>query len=183
MTIAAKLLTADDLWNMPGNGEGYELVQGELRPMAPSGQDHSSIGVNLLIPLGAFVKEKKLGRVTTADGGYLINRTPDTVRAPDIGFVRSDRLPNGRSTLKYFPGPPDLAVEIISPHDVYADVDEKVREFLDAGTRLVWVVNPRRQSVTIFRNDNTITALRPTDTLSGEEVLPGFSMIVSEIFS
>jgi Uma2 family endonuclease len=126
MTIAAKLLTADDLWNMPANGDGHELVLGELRPMSPSGYDHSTIGVNLLIPLGTFVKAQKLGRLTSADGGYILSLNPDTVRAPDIGFVTADRLPHGRPPLQYFPAHPDLAVEIISPHDIYDEVDEKV---------------------------------------------------------
>ncbi|HVS71988.1 MAG TPA: Uma2 family endonuclease [Phycisphaerae bacterium] len=182
MTIAAKLLTADDLWNMPGNGDGYELVMGELRPMPPSGQQHSSIGARLVIRIGAFVEKQHLGIITTADGGYILHRNPDTVRAPDVGFVTTDRLPNGRTAQKWFPGHPDLAVEIISPTDVYGDVDEKVQEFLDAGTRLVWVVNPRHKTVTVFRNDTTITALGPGDQLSGESVLPGFTLAISEIF-
>ncbi|HVX85783.1 MAG TPA: Uma2 family endonuclease [Phycisphaerae bacterium] len=182
MTIAAKLLTADDLWNMPGNGDGYELVLGELRPMPPSGQQHSSIGVTIITALQLFVKVHKLGKVTGPDGGYILHRNADTVRAPDVGFVTADRLPNGRTAQKWFPGHPDLAVEIISPTDVYGDVDEKVQEFLDAGTRLVWVVNPRHKTVTVFRNDNSITALGPTDQLSGESVLPGFTLTVSEIF-
>lgn len=183
MTMTAKLVTADDLWNMPGNGEGHELVEGELRPMPPSGHEHSAIGVRILVRIAQFVEAHGLGKVTGADGGYILRRNPDTVRAPNVGFVSAERLPKGRPAQKYFPGHPDLAVEIISPGDVHADVDEKVKEFLDAGTRLVWVVNPRRKSVTVFRGDNSITALRSTDTLSGEAVLPGFSMVVSEIFT
>ena len=181
-TINTSLLTANDLWNMPGHGEGYELVLGELRTMAPSGYEHSSVGVDLATALNAFVKSNTLGKFTGADGRYVLRKNPDTVRAPDIGFVRADRLPNGRATQKYFPGAPDLAVEIISPHDVYEEVEDKVKEFLEAGTRMVWVINPRRRSVTVFRSDNSITALRTSDTLSGEDVIPGFSLAVSEIF-
>ena len=182
-TISTSLLTATDLWNMPGHGDGYELVFGELRTMAPSGQEHSNISYDLGIALHAFVKSHKLGKLTGADGGYVLHKNPDTVRAPDIGFVKADRLPNGKATQKYFPGAPDLAVEIISPHDVYAEVEDKVKEFLEAGTRIVWLINPRRKSITIFRNDNSITALRTTDTLSGEDVIPGFSLPVTEVFA
>ncbi len=183
MTIQTRLLTADDLWNMPDNGAGYELLRGELIPMPPSGQEHSNISVNLVVPLGAFVKAHRLGKITGADGGYLLHQNPDSVRAPDIGFVQTSRLLQGKATKKYFDGAPDLAVEVISPNDVYDTVDEKVREFLDAGTRLVWVINPRRQTVTIFRADNTITALRDNDSLSGEDVLPGFSILIAELFA
>ena len=182
MTTITGLLTANDLWNMPGHGEGYELVLGELRTMAPSGLEHSTIGVDLITTLNAFVRSNKLGKISGADGGYILHRNPDTVRAPDIDFVQTDRLPNGKTPQKYFPGPPDLAVEIISPSDVYEDVEDKVKEFLEAGTRIVWVINPRRKSITIFRGDNSITALRTADTLSGEDVIPGFSLPVSEIF-
>ena len=183
MTTSTSLLTATDLWNMPGHGEGYELVLGELRPMPPSGQEHSIIGLDLATMLNAFVKSNKLGKITGADGGYILHKAPDTVRAPDIGFVKVDRLPNGKATQKYFPGPPDLAVEIISPHDVYEEVEDKVEEFLEAGTRIVWGINPRRKSITIFRGDNSITALRAADILSGEDVIPGFSLPISEIFA
>lgn len=182
-TISTSLLTATDLWNMPGHGEGYELVLGELRTMAPSGCEHSSIGADLITTLNSFVRSRKLGKITGGDGGYVLRKNPDTVRAPDIGFIQADRLPNGKPTQEYFPGAPDLAVEIISPHDVYAEVEDKVKEFLEAGTRIVWLINPRRKSITIFRADNSITALRTTDTLSGEDVIPGFSLPVTEVFA
>ncbi len=182
MTIATRILTVDDLWNMPGNGEGFELVKGELRPMPPSGHEHSTIGVNLITRINTFVQSKKLGKVTGADGGYVIESAPDTVRAPDIGFVQASRLPGGKRTTKFFKGAPDLAVEIVSPDDAYQDIDEKVKEYLEAGVRLVWVVNPRRKSVSVFRADNTISSLRPADVLSGEAVLLGFEIVVSDIF-
>jgi Uma2 family endonuclease len=183
MSTIAKLLTAEDLWNMPGNGAGFELIDGELHPMAPSGQEHSNVGVNLVTLINAFVRKNRLGIVTGPDGGYILKHDPETVRVPDIGFVRSDRLPKGKATPKYFNGAPDLVVEIISPTDSYQDLDEKVQQYLEHGVKLVWVVTPRTRTITVFRIGNTITALHTTGVLSGEDVLPGFSANIAELFS
>jgi Uma2 family endonuclease len=178
-----RLLTAEDLWNMPDNGKGYELIRGELHPMAPAGQEHSNLGIVLGSLLHAFVRKNQLGAVTGSDGGYILAKSPETVRAPDLGFVRQERLAGGRTTAKYFEGAPDLAVEIISPTDSYQDIDEKVQEFLDAGTKLVWVVSPKKKTITIYRSNQKMALItKPGDVLEGEDVLPGFSVRLDEIF-
>lgn len=183
MTTQTRLLTAEDLWKMPGNGAGFELIDGELHPMAPSGQEHSNVGVNLITLINGFVRTGHLGIVTGPDGGYILKHDPETVRVPDIGFVRSERLLKGKATPKYFDGSPDLVVEIVSPTDSYQDLDEKVQQYLEHGVKLVWVVTPRTRAVTVFRADKSITALQSTGILSGEDVLPGFSANIAELFS
>ena len=123
-----------------------------------------------------------MGAVTAAEPDYIIARNPDSVLAPDIGFVRKDRiLVSGRS-VKFWPGAPDLAVEVLSPSDSALEVDEKTAEYLTAGTALVWVVNPKRRTVAIHRADRTVSLLSDGDVLDGEDVLPGFRFPVAEIF-
>lgn len=182
MSATTQLLTAEDLWNLPSHGRRSELVRGELREMAPAGFDHGSVTGRLTIRLGHHVLENNLGEVLAAETGFIVARDPDTVRAPDIAFVRQDRIPKGGRPVKYWSGAPDLAVETMSPSDTVLDVDEKVQEWLAAGTRVVWVLNPRQRTVKVFRSGNTVQMLQNTDTLDGEEVVPGFQISVAEIF-
>lgn len=183
MSTATQLLTADDLWNMSDHGGHVELVKGELRPMSPAGFGHGSVSMNLSAPLHQFVRARKLGIVVAAETGFIIARDPDTVRAPDAAFVGTDRIPASGVPLKFWVGPPDLAIETMSPSDTVYDVDEKVREWLAAGTRLVWVLNPRQQTVTTYRPDNTARILGVGDTLDGGDVVPGFQIPVAELFA
>jgi Uma2 family endonuclease len=182
MSTGTQLLTAEDLWQMPDHGGHHELVRGELRPISPAGFDHGSVSMNLSGPLHQFVRSRKLGIVVTAETGFILARDPDTVRAPDAAFVRQDRIPESGRPSKFWIGPPDLAVETMSPDDTVFDVDEKVREWVAAGARLVWVINPRHQTVTIYRPDNTAKILGVTDTLDGMDVVPGFQIAVAELF-
>ena len=181
MAVTEKLMTADDLLNMPSDGFRYELVRGELRQMAPAGQGHRGIAINITVPLGAHVKKQNLGRVYAAETGFVLASEPDTVRAPDTAFVRKERVVD-LGLKGYFPGAPDLVVEVISPNDVYAEVEEKVAEWLSAGTELVIVVNPRQRTVRVHRSLTAITVLTEDDVLDGGEVVPGWQLPVKEIF-
>jgi Uma2 family endonuclease len=182
MATVTILLTADDLWNLPSDGKRHELVKGELLTMPPAGFEHGSLESRLTTRLYVFVDGKRLGVVVCGDTGFVLERDPDTLRAPDIAFVRQERVVAKGITKKYWEGPPDLAIEIISPTDTYYEVDEKVEQWLEAGTELVWIVNPRRKTVTIHRKDQNPVVLKEADTLTGEPVLPGFSLPVREIF-
>lgn len=182
MQNAIQLLTADDLWNMPDHGGHVELVRGELRPMSPAGFGHGSVTMNLSGPLHQFVRAGKLGIVVAAETGFIIGRVPDTVRAPDVAFVRQEALPPAGVPQKFWVGAPDLAVETMSPGDTVYEVDEKVHEWLAAGTKLVWVINPGQRIVTVYRPDNTATILASGDRLDGGDVVPGFAIPVAEIF-
>jgi Uma2 family endonuclease len=183
MSTAIQLLTAEDLWNMPDQGGHWELVKGELRPMSPAGSGHGAFSMNLSAPLHQFVRARKLGIVMAAETGFIIAHDPDTVRAPDAAFIRQDRVAATGVSVKFWVGAPDLAVETMSPSDTVYEVDQKVQEWLTAGTRLVWVINPQQQTVKVCRPDNTAKILGMTETLDGADVVPGFQISVAEIFS
>jgi Uma2 family endonuclease len=176
------LLTADDLWHLPKDGMRHELIKGVVYAMPPAGFEHGVVGINLSTPLDQHVKSNRLGLVVGGETGFLIATNPDTVRAPDIGFVCQGRIQTTGIPRQYWPGAPDLAVEIVSPNDRVFEVDDKVLEWLHAGAALVWVVNPRQRTVTVHRQGGTATLLTINDILSGEQVVPGFSMRVADIF-
>jgi Uma2 family endonuclease len=182
MTTTPQTLTAEDLWRMPDT-ERRELVKGELRIMAPAGFDHGAVITNLAFLLTQYVKANKLGLVLGAETGFILARDPDTVRGADIAFVSTARLPAGGRPIGYFPGAPDLAVEVVSPGDTLKEVEDKVDDYLVAGTPLVWVVNPRRRTVTIHRPQTPPAMLGERDSLTGDTVVPGFSCPVAEIFA
>lgn len=186
MTTTPQTLTAEDLWRMPDT-ERRELVKGELRTMAPAGFDHGAVIDNLQFLLSRHVRENHLGHVLGAETGFLLARNPDTVRGADIAFVSTARLPAGGRPLGYFPGPPDLAVEVVSPGDLAYEVEEKVAEYLQAGVPLVWIVNPPTRSVRIRRPKTSpngpAAELSGDDPITGEDILPGFSCKVSEFFA
>ena len=157
--------------------EGYEYVKGVLIPMPPTSGEHGDISTNLFLFLGPYVHENQLGRVYTSDTGFQIG---ERVLMPDIAFVSSARLPDDRR--KAFSIFPDLAVEIVSPTDVQYRVIEKAFTYLDAGTRLVWVIEPVAKTVTIYRSETDIKTLTREDTLTGEDIVEGFSCQVAQLF-
>lgn len=181
--------TAEELFRMPNDGAGYELVKGELRrkgdphKMSPTGFKHGTIVARLTVALGQYVEEHDLGEVTGAESGFKLASNPDTVRAPDVGFVRRERIPAGDLTEKFWPGAPDLAVEVISPNDNLNDVDEKVADYLDAGVRLVWLVNPKMRTVTEHQPNSEPRTLSESDTLDGADVVKGFQYSVAKLFA
>jgi Uma2 family endonuclease len=183
MATAATLMTAEEFWAMPRDGRRHELVHGEIVTMPPAGFEHGAIGGNLHAHLHNHVVIGSLGVVVGADTGFVVQRDPDTVRSPDIAFVGTKLLALHGKPKEFFPVAPDLAVEIVSPHDIYVEVEEKVQEWLDAGTMAVWVVNPRRKSVTVHTPNNHPVVLKLDDTLVGDPVLPGFTLPVRKIFS
>jgi Uma2 family endonuclease len=171
---AAQLLEATDLGPC-------ELVRGELIMMSPSGFQHGRIANRIAARLEWFVAKHSLGVVTTAEAGYQIGHDPDTVRAPDVAFVRTERIPSVEPK-GYYQGAPDLAVEVVSPGDRASDVLAKAQEWLAAGCRAVWVVDPKTSTVSVHRSPREITVLHQGDLLEGGEVLPGFSLPVGDIF-
>jgi Uma2 family endonuclease len=182
MNPTATLLTADDLFRLPSNGMRHELVKGELRTMPPAGFEHGAVGLNLAAPLGKHVNAKQLGIVVAAETGFIIERDPDTVRAPDIAFVSKERIEQMGVPKAYFPGAPDLAVEVVSPGDTMNEVDEKVELWLARGTTMVWVVNPKRKTVSVYHAREHPAILTVDDYLEGLDVVAGFRMQVREIF-
>jgi len=175
-------VTADQLLRMPDDGYRYELVSGELRKMVPAGWMHGAIGGQLQGWLARHIQEQRLGRVFLADTGFLLARDPDTVRAPDIAFIHKDHLPTPEPEEAFWPGAPDLAVEVVSPGDTLGEIDEKVKAWLDAGAMMVWVVNPKWQNVTVYRSATEIKTLTKNGELDGEDVVRGFRCRIGDIF-
>ena len=183
MTVNQRLMTAEDLLRLPYDGMRHELIRGELRTMPPGGWGHGKHTSRIDWSLGPYVAEHGLGEVATNETGFLLTTNPDTVRAPDVAFVRRQRLLEVDPERGYYPGAPDLAVEVISPNDLYTEVDEKVAEWLEHGTRMVLVVNPRRKSVAVHQPGRDVRMLGVEDTLDGEEVVPGWTLPVRDLFS
>ena len=157
--------------------EGYEYVKGKLIPMAPPTMEHGEISMNLSFLLSLHVRENQLGRLYPADTDFKLG---DRLVKPDIAFVSTARLPENRRQAS--PVPPDLAVEVVSPTDIQYRVVEKAFAYLNAGTRLVWIVEPVGKTVTVYRSETDIKMLTCADTLSGEDVVEGFSCQVTQLF-
>lgn len=177
-----KPVTADELLAMPDDGNRYELVKGELIMMAPTGHKHGIVTMHLAGPLYRHVKDNNLGEVYGAESGFVISQNPDTVRAPDVAFVRRERIESAGDVNSYWLGAPDLAVEVVSPGDTVVEVEGKVAVWLEAQTRAVWVVSPKLRAVTVYRSLTDIVTLTEKDTLDGGDVVPGFKINVAEIF-
>lgn len=181
MTIT-DLITADELLQMKDDGFRYELSRGELIKMSPAGHHHGRIALNFTTPLDQFVRANQLGSVYAAGTGFKLAENPDVVRAPDAAFIRRERVEEVGQTGGFWPGAPDLAAEVVSPGDTYAEVQDKIADWLDAGTRLVVVVNPRTQTVDLYRSRSDIRILTADDVLDGGEVVPNWTLPVRDIF-
>ena len=180
MATTEQLVTTEELLNMPDDGFRYELVRGELRQMPPAGTDHGAYAENVSFSLSTHARANDLGRMYIAETGFRLSS--DHVRVPDTAFVRRERVKPTGEMPGFFPGAPDLAVEVISPSDTYSEVEEKVADWLDAGTRAVVVVDPRRRTVKVHRSVTDAAVLTEADTLAVEDVVPGWEMPVREIF-
>ncbi len=157
--------------------EGYEYIKGELIPVPPTSLEHGHISADLFWFLNLHVRKNELGRVYMSDTGF---RVGEQVLMPDIAFLASARIPADLS--KASPIPPDLAIEVVSPTDALHRVVEKAFTYLDAGTQLVWVLEPRSKTVIVYRSETDITLLTRNDTLTGENVIEGFTCQVAELF-
>ena len=177
MALATKLITAEELFCMPDQGRS-ELIEGEVRTMTPASAQHGRVAGRLAVSLGAYVDRQGLGVTLAAETGFIIRRNPDTVRAPDVAFVRTERWNNPKG---YFPGPPDLAIEVISPNDRYSEVKSKVADWLQAGTLLVIVVDPEQQSAEMFTSTSTLN-IDINGSLDGGTVVPGWSLPLRDLF-
>ncbi|HEX6746497.1 MAG TPA: Uma2 family endonuclease [Longimicrobium sp.] len=176
------LVTADELFRMPDDGVRRELVRGELREMSPAGSRHGRIGAKILSRLEVYSAANDLGEVYNSDTGFRLFSTPDTIRMPDVSFVTRPRVDEVGDIEGFWPGAPDLVVEVISPTDSFSDVDEKVSEYLAAGCRMVVVVNPKRRTATVYRSRGDIVLLTENDFLDGGDVVPGWRVQLRDVF-
>lgn len=178
-TVSGKLITAEELMAM-GDAGPCELVRGEVKRLTPVGFRHARVTAALTELLRSFVRARDLGVVLTGEVGFVLSRNPDTVRAADVAFLRKDRLAEVPEDA-YIPFAPDLAVEIVSPGNTWTEVEGKVCDYLAAGTRMVWVIDPAIPAAYVHRPDSLAKRIGPSDELSGEDVLSGFSVRLADL--
>jgi Uma2 family endonuclease len=173
-------MTADELLHAAMPDKRTELVRGVLVVREPAGGRRGFVAMNLAVELAACVKRTGAGAVFAAETGFQLASSPDTVRAPDVAFVSRERLPDplpsGFPTLA-----PDLVVEVLSPDDRPREIQAKIADWLSAGTRLVWIVDPERRLARVYRDDGSEAMVTAGDTLDGEDVLPGFACLLAAI--
>ena len=158
----------------------WEMVRGVRQVSELTGGVHGHVVLRLGARLLAFVEEHQLGTVMT-DAGFVLQTGPATVRGPDVAFVAGKRLEPTGVPLGFFSFGPDLAIEIVSPGERWVTVDEKVTDYLDAGTRLVWILNPSQRSAMVYRADGRVERLGAADSLDGEDVVPGFRVRIADV--
>ncbi len=187
----AQLDTHDPLQDMPlsepgtmtleefleNDVEGYEYIKGELVQMPDASRRHGEVNMNIIHYLYSYVRQHKLGRMYPAETSFKVG---ERVLKPDVAFVSTERLTGDED--KGLPIPPDLAIEVVSPTDILSRVVDKVLAYLDAGTRCIWVVEPKMKTVTVYQSATNIKILTCEDTLTGEDVVPGFSCPVELLF-
>ncbi|MCA1633788.1 MAG: Uma2 family endonuclease [Acidobacteria bacterium] len=188
MSTTTRLITADELLAMPhrdaqGNDCRLSLIRGEIKTMSPTGVTHGILCAKLATELSIFVRENRLGIICGAETGFVVERNPDTVVGADVAFLNREQLKHLDNREKFAPFAPDLAVEVLSPSNTVNEMDEKLAFYFAAGSRLVWIVNPKRRTVAVYRSTVEVRILSEQETLDGGEALPGFSYKLSELFA
>jgi Uma2 family endonuclease len=182
MATTEKLLTAEEFEQLPNDGKRYELIDGELREMAPTVNWHGEVETNLTTLLHTHSRAHGLGRVSCGEVLYIVRRNPDRVRAADIAFIRQDRVPPLEARQHILEVIPDFVVEILSKSDTIEEISDKIDDWLEAGVQMLWIVDPFRRTVTIYQPGRDPSLLGEHGTLDGEPVVPGFRCSVAEIF-
>ena len=182
MTTIKTLMTAEDLLAMPDDGKRYELIRGELIEMAPASHEHGRVAERFGRRMGNFIEDRDLGHGIAAETGVNTERDPDTVRAPDYGFISYERMAAPPQTRGYADVIPDLVLEVVSPNDRQPNIDAKTQMWLDAGVRLVLVAYPETREVYTHHDDGSVAPYGMGDTVVGDPVLPGFACPLADIF-
>lgn len=179
VTVPASL-TADDLVRLQTSDSRTELIRGRLVVREPAGYRHGDVAMSITLSIGHYLRAHPIGRLLAAETGFVLTTNPDTVRAPDVAFVRKERVPDPipRGYARFAP---DLVVEVLSPDDRPGEVLEKVADWLKAGTVLVWVLDPDKRVSRVYRSDGSESVLTEIDMLEGEQILPGFRCRLSEV--
>lgn len=178
-----QLVTAEELWDIPEiPGKRLELVDGEVVEVPGAGALPSVIIFTLARLLEDFVRQHDLGLVRPGGLAYVLHRNPNQVRIPDLSFVAWETVPEGDISEGFWEGAPTLAVEVVSPNDRADDIHARVQDYLEAGSSQVWVLWPRRSSVSVYRPGADTRELGPDMLLDGGDILPGFNTRVSNLF-
>jgi Uma2 family endonuclease len=182
VTMPPQVWTDEDLERLESKTEKqYELVDGLPKAKGRESMAHSYIIASLACEIGTYVKTQKLGITLASSASYRI--TAKNIRKPDVSFVTKERLPEKRLSTEPFDGAPDLAVEVISPTDIWWEILKKLNQYFASGCRLVWLISPLDQRVLVYRVDRSSNFLQVTDSLDGEDVVPGFTMPVADLFA
>jgi Uma2 family endonuclease len=160
-----------------------ELIDGRIVPSSPTGDEHGSVELNLAAALRAFVREQRLGHVRVGEVGVVTRRQPDTVRGADVLYISNARYARRGRRTGYLDVAPELVAEVLSPWDKPAELRHKLAEYFEAGVLVVWVLDPARRTVRVHSAPNHVVELREGDTLTGGDVLPGFTVPVVELFA
>jgi Uma2 family endonuclease len=176
-----RLITGEELQAQVGL-DSCELVEGKVVPMTPAGGEHGGCEGNFGFHLRSFVGPRKMGRSMVGEVGIYTRRNPDTVRAADVLFISNERYARQKSKGGFLEVAPDLVVEILSPSDSFGEIMRKVREHFACGVRLIWIADPASRTVSAYRSPTEVREFGPDDDLSGDDVLPGFSVKVAILF-
>ena len=184
MTLAQhkqdQLITGEELSQIPDLGP-CELVKGRIVPMPPTNHIHGEVETDVSTELKIYARRTGRGRVMGGEVGIYVRRDPDTVRAADVLYISHERY-SRHTSASYLDVPPELVVEILSPDDLWSEVMEKLEEYLSAGVDAVWILDPRRKTVFSYRSLTQAQRFEEGQTLRDEELLPGFSIAVSDLF-
>lgn len=173
------LMTAEELLQLPRGHYRAELINGKLKTMPLSGVPHGRITMGLIVSLGQFVLDHDLGEVYGV--GCQLTWNPDTVLGPDIAFISKQRLEEVGEVEGYWPGPPDIAIEVLDPRYRTAEVN-KISRWFSFGTEQVWIVDPKHSTVTVYRSPSDATTFSGSDYLEAPDLFPGFRLSLDKIF-
>jgi len=182
LSTQESLVSADEFYEMARDGRRLELVRGRIVEMTPVGWKHGTTEIRVARVLADFVEQRGLGEVAGGEVGHILKRDPDSVLGADVSFISTERFQQVKDPSRFVEIAPDLAVEILSPGDRASEVLDKVHQYLDAGTEAVWIVDPVKEAVTVYRKDRAIAMLGREDELDGDDYLPGFRTPVGKFF-
>lgn len=182
VNTTTQVVTAEELLQFPRDGYRYELVEGNLRMMSPAGGRHGRLAYKLSLILGKHVEAHQLGVVFAAETGFRIDTDPDTVLAPDVAFVKQSRYLEYQNEIGYLPLAPDLVVEVLSPSDRFSRVEAKTLAWLDAGCKLVLIVDPESETIQAYRSRQHIQIFETNETVDCGDAVAGWTFAVADIF-
>lgn len=175
--------TAEQLAALPDDGNRYELINGELSVMSPAGGRHGRIALRINKLLAIHVDDLSLGATFAAETGFRIATNPDTVRAPDGAFVRQSQMDSLADDTGYLPFSPDLAIEVVSPSDSFAHIEDKAFTWLDSGASLVLIIEPQSETIHAYRSRHEIAVYRVEESVDASDIVSGWKFEVSAVFS
>ncbi len=182
MASHAIAFSADDLWNLPDDGMRHELIEGQLRAMTPAGAEHGRVAMTAGRLLSVHVHATGTGVTFGAETGFILASDPDTVRAPDAAFVGKAHAEAVGRTVRFWPGPPDFAVEVVSPGDSFSEVESKALGWVAAGVTAILVLDPARGTGTVYRASGEISVCTDGE-LDLSDAVPGWRVAVVEFFA